>query len=91
MEFKSGRDIEKWEDQKGYKRLDPYSNEARRLRDTSMDEHNMYRDRANRDGEAAAFDYMDKVDVQATTGWSDSQYAKHKETTDAVESAIAAK
>jgi putative FmdB family regulatory protein len=84
MEFKSGKEIERYEASNGLRRLDPHSTEARTIRAENMDEDRMYRDRSARDGEQAALDHMDKNDVQAATGWTDARYAKQKELSDAI-------
>jgi hypothetical protein len=83
MEFKSHKDVERYEAAAGLRQIDPASVEYRRNRDAQMDEARMYETRRDRDGTDAAFAHMDKVDIQAKTGMSDASYSRYKEASDA--------
>lgn len=86
LRFKTNKDLRKFEDDRGWRRLTPGTTEFKRKMDAAMDDDSDINRIASRDGKAAAAEFINKTDIQEKTGWSSSRYDRWKNMTDKVSS-----
>lgn len=88
VRFRGAKDIEKWEHERGLERAS--AAEIARMHEFNHDESNTMKRVEREGGTQAVQDYALRTEVQERTGWSDSQYTRWKEHTDAAERYAAA-
>lgn len=85
-EFKTGKDIDRWEQEHNLRRVDHGSVEQRTMLEDQRDEAATIRRVKEQDGTEAAFDHVTKQSVLSKTSWSSADYDRYKGTSDAVDS-----
>jgi len=82
LRFRSGRDLERYEESKGWKRVESGTAEYKRNISNLLDDQSDIRNIREREGLEAATEHINKTDIKAKTGWGESQYSRWKNLTD---------
>ena len=80
MRIKDHRDVAKWESQNKLTRCT--AQEVKESRERSLDLVQMQQETEKAEGKQGWAEKVDKMDIQETTGWSDTQYSRWKTMTD---------
>lgn len=86
LRFKTHSDLRRFEDSRGWRRLDPKASEYKNRMDELMDDDSDIKRIQTTDGADAAADFINKSDIREKTGWSSSQYDRWRNLTDKVSS-----
>ena len=84
--FKSGKDIERWEQDRGLSRMPHGSSQYNQYVEKSLYDAHTMSSLKKTDGKAAVADWIEKTEVMDSTSLTDSQYTRYKELSDAAES-----
>ena len=74
LRFRSQKDVECWEESKGFVRQDPNSSSYRAIEDDQRDEHLTRMRVLKEDGVDGLVRHSTKTDIQANLGWSDAKF-----------------
>lgn len=80
MRIKDHRDVSKWESQNKLTRCT--AQEIKESRERSLEMVHMQQETERTEGKNGWAEKVDKMDIQETTGWSDTQYTRWKTMTD---------
>ena len=84
--FKSGKEIQKWEDERGLSRMSHGSSEYNQYVEKNLHEARTMSSVKQTDGRRGVADWIEKTETLESTSLSNSQYSRYKERSDAVES-----
>jgi hypothetical protein len=88
--FKSGREIERFEQERGLCRQDPNGAVWRGLMEEKQDEARDIDKVRESEGASAAIEFTNRQEILDVTGWDRATYSHWKEQTNAAERAVAA-
>ena len=74
--FRSAKDVARYEETMGIRRLDPHGQEVRTMQQDMLDEHRTLQRARQEDGKDGLHAAIDKMDIQGKTGMSDATYAR---------------
>lgn len=81
--FTSGRDIERWEQEQGFNRVDHNSTAYRAYREQGVEESREMDRITRKEGVGATADWIEKKEIMDVTSMDSTQYSKWKELSDA--------
>jgi len=85
VRFTSGKDIERWERDRGFNRVDHSSADYRNYREAGIEEGREMDRVARTEGIEGAADLIEKKEIMDSTSMSSTQYSRWKELSDAAE------
>lgn len=74
--FRSAKDVARYEETMGIRRLDPHGSEIRQRQEDMLDEHRDLKKARQEDGNDGLHAAINKMDIQGKTGMSDATYAR---------------
>lgn len=74
--FRSAKDVARYEEAMGIRRLDPHGPEVKSRHEDMLDEHRELKKARQEDGRDGLHAAIDKMDIQGKTGMSDATYAR---------------
>lgn len=86
IRFRSGKDIERWERERGLSRIDQNTARASEIRGDALDEVSTRNRIIKSDGASGEADWIAKQEIMEAANMTDMQYVRWKELSDAAES-----
>lgn len=74
--FRTAKDVAKYEQAMGIRRLDPHGSEIKERQEDMLDEHRDLKKAMQEGGRDGLHAAIDKMDIQGKTGMSDATYAR---------------
>ncbi len=86
LRFRSNKDVRKFEEDRGWRRLTPGTTEFKSVMNQQLDQDSDVRKIVRTQGKEAAANFINKTDIMEKTGWSSSRYDRWRNLTDKVQS-----
>ena len=85
LRFKTSSALKRYEESKGWRRLEPGTTEYKNRMQDHLDDHSDITEAHRRGGKDAAADLIQKKSITEETGWGDAQYSRWKSMRDQVD------